>query len=63
MASRESSAAKSKENEVTSGQEIGETSTEKKANTDDILGDRSKFKKVEMPVFTEEDPDSWLFQA
>ncbi|KAA0057269.1 transposon Tf2-1 polyprotein isoform X1 [Cucumis melo var. makuwa] len=25
--------------------------------------DRSKFKKVEMPVFTGTDPDSWLFRA
>ncbi|TYK15159.1 transposon Tf2-1 polyprotein isoform X1 [Cucumis melo var. makuwa] len=25
--------------------------------------DRSKFKKVEMPIFTGTDPDSWLFRA
>ena len=25
--------------------------------------DRNKFKKVEMPVFNGEDPDSWLFRA
>ncbi|KAA0039182.1 transposon Tf2-1 polyprotein isoform X1 [Cucumis melo var. makuwa] len=25
--------------------------------------DRSKFKKVEMPVFNGEDPDAWLFRA
>ncbi|KAA0035415.1 peroxidase 64 [Cucumis melo var. makuwa] len=58
---RELSTMKSKENEATSSQHIGENRTEKKAESDENMGDRSKFKKVEMPVFTGEDPDSWLF--
>ncbi|KAA0062661.1 Transposon Ty3-I Gag-Pol polyprotein [Cucumis melo var. makuwa] len=36
---------------------------ERKTENDDTTTDRSKFKKVEMPVFSGEDPDSWLFQA
>ncbi|TYK28796.1 histone-lysine N-methyltransferase ASHR1 isoform X3 [Cucumis melo var. makuwa] len=62
LALRESSAAKLKGNKATSSREIGETSTERKADTDEISGDRSKF-KVEMSVFTSNDPDSWLFRA
>ncbi|TYK14455.1 transposon Tf2-1 polyprotein isoform X1 [Cucumis melo var. makuwa] len=60
---RETSAMKSKENEVTSSHDIGETSAERKTETDEILGDRNKFKKVEMLVFTGDDPDSLLFQT
>ncbi|KAA0031986.1 Transposon Ty3-I Gag-Pol polyprotein [Cucumis melo var. makuwa] len=30
---------------------------------DDSAGDRSKFKKIEMPVFVGNDPESWLFRA
>lgn len=26
------------------------------------MNDRSKFKKVEMPTFSDIDPDSWLFR-
>ncbi|KAA0065906.1 transposon Tf2-1 polyprotein isoform X1 [Cucumis melo var. makuwa] len=32
-------------------------------NDDDKTFDRSKFKKVEMPIFNGTDPDSWLFRA
>ena len=35
---------------------------EKKPN-DEGNHDRNKFKKVEMPIFNGEDPDSWLFRA
>ena len=30
---------------------------------DDSTGDQSKFKKIEMPVFVGNDPESWLFRA
>ncbi|KAA0066203.1 Transposon Ty3-I Gag-Pol polyprotein [Cucumis melo var. makuwa] len=60
---RESSAMKSKENEATSSRKIGETSPERRIDTDEISGDRNKFKKVEMPVFTGDDLNSWLFRA
>ncbi|TYK00413.1 ty3-gypsy retrotransposon protein [Cucumis melo var. makuwa] len=39
------------------------TKTKKKSETDESYSDRNKFKKVEMLVFTGEDPDSWLFCA
>lgn len=35
----------------------------KKIEIKDNLSDRSKFKKVEMPVFRAIDPHSWLFRA
>ena len=34
-----------------------------KLEGEDSAGDRSKFKKTEMPVFVGNDPDSWLFRA
>ncbi|KAA0037013.1 peroxidase 64 [Cucumis melo var. makuwa] len=34
-----------------------------KTETEEAAADRNKFKKVEMPVFAGEDPDSWLFRA
>ena len=30
---------------------------------EDKTVDRNKFKKVEMPVFNRNDPDSWLFRV
>ncbi|KAA0042008.1 transposon Tf2-1 polyprotein isoform X1 [Cucumis melo var. makuwa] len=42
---------------------IGECRNERKTDSDDVTADRSKFKKVEMPVFIGDDPDSWLFRA
>lgn len=33
------------------------------AETQDPTHDRSKFKKVEMPMFAGQDLDSWLFQV
>ncbi|KAA0064010.1 histone-lysine N-methyltransferase ASHR1 isoform X3 [Cucumis melo var. makuwa] len=65
----DSSTTKGKETEATSSREIGvdqnigENRNEKKSDNDDAAGDRNKFKKVEMPVFNGEDPDSWLFRA
>ncbi|KAA0040197.1 transposon Tf2-1 polyprotein isoform X1 [Cucumis melo var. makuwa] len=56
-------AMKSKENEPTSSRNIRETRAEQKTKMDKILGDRNKFNKVEMSVFTDDDPDSWLFRA
>ncbi|TYK16772.1 Transposon Ty3-G Gag-Pol polyprotein [Cucumis melo var. makuwa] len=56
-------ATKSKDGKVSSSHDIGETSAERKADSDENTSDRSKFKKVEMPVFTGEDPESWLFRA
>ncbi|KAL0537842.1 hypothetical protein IC582_026831 [Cucumis melo] len=54
---------KSKNGKASSSHDIGETSAEKKTDPDENTNDRSKFKKVEMPVFTGEDPESWLFRA
>ena len=34
-----------------------------KREGDDSAGDRSKFKKIEMPAFVGNDPESWLFRA
>lgn len=39
-----------------------ETKKEVKEEEDKTV-DRNKFKKVEMPVFNGNDPDSWLFRA
>lgn len=39
------------------------TMNEIKYEGSDIPNDRSKFKKVEMPVFSDNDPNSWFFQA
>ncbi|KAL4037585.1 hypothetical protein IC575_001182 [Cucumis melo] len=36
---------------------------ERRIDCDEGYSDRNKFKKIEMPVFTGEDPDSWLFRA
>ncbi|KAL0533232.1 hypothetical protein IC582_030448 [Cucumis melo] len=36
---------------------------ERRSDGDESFQDRNKFKKIEMPVFTGEDPDSWLFRA
>lgn len=64
----ESASAKGKEEASTSksadtNRNAEECRVERKADNDDLSTDRSKFKKVEMPVFTREDPDSWLFRA
>ncbi|KAA0040681.1 histone-lysine N-methyltransferase ASHR1 isoform X3 [Cucumis melo var. makuwa] len=56
-----SPATKSKDGKASSSRDIGETSTERKTDSNKNTSDRSKFKKVEMPVFTREDPESWLF--
>ncbi|KAA0039461.1 Ty3/gypsy retrotransposon protein [Cucumis melo var. makuwa] len=37
--------------------------SERRNDSDDSFPDRNKFKKIEMPIFTGEDPDSWLFRA
>ncbi|KAA0067393.1 transposon Tf2-1 polyprotein isoform X1 [Cucumis melo var. makuwa] len=65
----EFASAKGKESEATSSKSteldrnIGECLNEKKIDIDDASADQSKFKKVEMPVFTGDDLDSWLFLA
>lgn len=43
--------------------DIVEESKTGKAIEEEKITDRSKFKKVEMPVFNGVDPDSWLFRA
>ncbi|KAL0560786.1 hypothetical protein IC582_001199 [Cucumis melo] len=48
--------------EASSPVTIEEPKLEAKTEEERTL-DRSKFKKVEMPVFDETDPDSWLFRA
>ncbi|KAA0054137.1 Ty3/gypsy retrotransposon protein [Cucumis melo var. makuwa] len=56
---KEESTSKSADNE-----RIAENGrNERKAENDDTTADRRKFKKVEMSVFSGEDPDSWLFRA
>ncbi|KAA0057273.1 hypothetical protein IC582_010045 [Cucumis melo] len=40
-----------------------ESRNERKIENNDAAADQSKFKKVKMPVFSGEDPDSWLFRA
>ncbi|KAA0043666.1 Ty3/gypsy retrotransposon protein [Cucumis melo var. makuwa] len=61
--------AKGKENEATSNKmaesdrNFGFDRNERKTDSDDGFHDRNKFKKIEMLVFTGEDPDSWLFRA
>ncbi|KAA0040844.1 histone-lysine N-methyltransferase ASHR1 isoform X3 [Cucumis melo var. makuwa] len=55
---RDSPAMKSKVSEATSSRDIRETSAERKSDMDEASADRSKFKKVEMPVFTGDDPES-----
>ena len=36
---------------------------EEKKTNEDNNGDGNKLKKVEMPIFNGDDPDSWLFRA
>ena len=65
----DSATRKGKENEATSSmaaesdRNIGVIQDKKKNDSEENSGDRNKFKKVEMPVFTGEDSDSWLFRA
>ena len=40
-----------------------ETRKDEKKIDDESNSDRNKFKKVEMPIFNGDDPDSWLFRA
>ncbi|TYK06549.1 transposon Tf2-1 polyprotein isoform X1 [Cucumis melo var. makuwa] len=46
-----------------SGRSNSDDRNEGKTETEEAAADRNKFKKVEMPVFAGEDPDSWLFRA
>ena len=48
---------------VSSEETNDETKKEAKDEEEDKIVERNKFKKVEMPVFTGNDPDSWLFRA
>ena len=50
------------ESEGSSRRESETKNKEKKVNEEGI-NDRNKFKKVEMPIFNGDDPDSWLFRA
>ncbi|TYK19603.1 transposon Tf2-1 polyprotein isoform X1 [Cucumis melo var. makuwa] len=60
---RESQATSPKENKPSTNRETGSEKADKKSNTEDNNGDRNKFKKVEMLVFNDEDPDLWLFHT
>ncbi|TYK05713.1 RNA-directed DNA polymerase-like protein [Cucumis melo var. makuwa] len=60
---RESAIAKGKESEATSSKLTDSDQNEKKTEIKESSVDQSKFKKVEMPVFVGDDPDSWLFRA
>ena len=54
---------KTAEGESSTSKETKNETTEKKGDGDGDNNDRNKFKKVEMPVFDGDDPDSWLFCA
>ncbi|KAA0052081.1 histone-lysine N-methyltransferase ASHR1 isoform X3 [Cucumis melo var. makuwa] len=64
---KETEKAKGKENKAASSKmtesdrNFGFDRNERKMDSDDGFHDRNKFKKIEMPMFTGEDPDSWLF--
>ena len=66
---RDSVMIKGKENEATSSKSAvsnrndGNGRNERKTEIEEVAPDRNKFKKVEMPVFAGEDPNSWLFRA
>ncbi|KAA0059479.1 hypothetical protein IC582_002784 [Cucumis melo] len=68
-AAKESEKAKGKESEASSSKATDSdrnfrvNRNERRNDGDDDFHDRNKFKKIEMPVFTGEDPDSWLFRA
>ncbi|KAA0032315.1 transposon Tf2-1 polyprotein isoform X1 [Cucumis melo var. makuwa] len=53
---KEKEASTNKSTEITRNAEEGQV--DGKADNDEPATDRSKFKKVEMPVFSREDPDS-----
>ena len=54
---------KTVEGESSESKETTNGTTEKKEDDEGDGNDRNKFKKVEMPVFDGDDPDSWLFRA
>lgn len=56
------SSSQVKSNEPTIMAVSGESKRDEKTD-DERPMDRSKFKKVEMPVFNGTDPDSWLFRV
>ncbi|KAA0039089.1 proline--tRNA ligase [Cucumis melo var. makuwa] len=64
---KETEKAKGKEIDASSSKmaesdrNFGSDRNERKIDLDDGSHDRNKFKKIEMPMFTGEDPDSWLF--
>ena len=59
----ETNSMKAKEKEGSTSKDYkGETKGGKNEGEDET-SERNKFKKVEMPVFNGEDPDSWLFRA
>ena len=60
---RKSPTRSAKENERSTNRKIGSKKADKKSDTEDNNGDRNKFKKIEMPIFNNEDIDSWLFRA
>ncbi|KAL4025181.1 hypothetical protein IC575_013559 [Cucumis melo] len=61
MKGKEDDASSSKA--IESGRNFGADRNDRRIDGDDGASDRNKFKKIEMPVFTGEDPDSWLFRA
>ncbi|TYJ98848.1 transposon Tf2-1 polyprotein isoform X1 [Cucumis melo var. makuwa] len=61
MKGKEGDASSSKAND--SDRNFGADRNDRRGDGDDGLPDRNKFKKIEMPIFTGEDPDSWLFRA
>ncbi|KAL0533794.1 hypothetical protein IC582_028065 [Cucumis melo] len=66
---KESEKVKGKESDASSSRaadsdrNFGADRNDRRIDSDDNFHDQNKFKKIEMPVFTGEDPDSWLFRA
>ena len=54
---------KTVEGESSANRETKKGTAEKKEDGEEDGNDRDRFKRVEMPVFDGDDPDSWLFRA
>ncbi|KAA0043205.1 transposon Tf2-1 polyprotein isoform X1 [Cucumis melo var. makuwa] len=59
----DSTSKKMKETKGLSSKASESERRERKTESDNGNNERNKFKKVEMLIFNEEDPDSWLFDA
>ncbi|XP_031745972.1 uncharacterized protein LOC116406393 [Cucumis sativus] len=60
---QETGGRKSNEGESSTSRRGENETKERRTEDEEGANERDKFKKVEMPVFNGEDPDSWLFRA